>query len=114
MSRRLEQSGYLATSAENARQALDMMHFGRFDLVLLDLYMPQMDGFEVLRSIRANEAWRELPVLMISADGNAETVNRSYELGADDYLVKPHHASDLQVRLAAAVALKQGKDAAAG
>ncbi|NWG87195.1 MAG: response regulator [Hydrogenophilaceae bacterium] len=110
----LNQIGFQVLSATSGQAALQLLGQTPVDAILLDVNMPGMGGLEVLRTIRASEQLRELPVLMISADGNAETVSRSYELGADDYLVKPYHASDLSVRLAAAVALKRAKDAAAG
>jgi DNA-binding response OmpR family regulator len=73
-----------------------------------------MDGFAVLRAIRANAQWRSLPVLMLSADGAQDTVTQCYQLGADDYLVKPYHTPDLHIRLAVALDMKRAKQQAIG
>ncbi|MFN3544769.1 MAG: PleD family two-component system response regulator [Thiobacillus sp.] len=98
LDRRLAQMGYHAVSAADGRQALELLARGRFDAVLLDVQMPEMNGFEVLRAIRANPAWSGMPVLMLSADGSEVTIDQCYRDGADDYLVKPYHTPDLQMR----------------
>jgi DNA-binding response OmpR family regulator len=73
-----------------------------------------MDGFEVLRTIRANAQWPALPVLMLSADGTQDTVAQCFQHGADDYLVKPYHTPDLHIRLAMALDVRQGRRQATG
>jgi DNA-binding response OmpR family regulator len=109
LERRLQQVGFGAVSAEGGHQALDVLDREPVDAVLLDVQMPEMDGFEVLRAIRAHAQWRALPVLMLSADGSQDTVTQCYQFGADDYLVKPYHTPDLHVRLAVALDLKRSK-----
>jgi CheY-like chemotaxis protein len=67
LSRQLERQGYGVATAENGRQALEMLHADTFDLVLLDIMMPKIDGYEVLQRLKADEALRHIPVIMISA-----------------------------------------------
>lgn len=109
LERRLQQVGYRAVSAESGQQALEVLNREPVDAVLLDVQMPEMDGFEVLRAIRAHAQWGALPVLMLSADGSQDTVTQCQHFGADDYLVKPYHTPDLHIRLAVALELKRGK-----
>ena len=105
LERRLKSLGYRPVTAGNGQEALDLLGRETVDAVLLDVNMPDMDGLEVLRRIRETESWRGLPVLMLSADGAEDTISRSYELGANDYLVKPYQIADLQLRLAVALEL---------
>jgi DNA-binding response OmpR family regulator len=114
LERRLGQVGFEAVNAEGGRQALEILNRESVDAVLLDVQMPEMDGFAVLRAIRANALWRSLPVLMLSADGAQDTVTQCYQLGADDYLVKPYHTPDLHIRLAVALDMKRAKQQAIG
>lgn len=109
LERRLAQMGYKAASAGSGQQALGLLEQGSFEAVLLDVQMPEMNGFEVLRAIRASERWHGLPVLMLSADGSQETVDQCYRDGADDYLVKPYHTPDLQMRLGVVLDLRRAR-----
>lgn len=109
LDRRLAQMGYQAVSAPGGQQALELLGRGRFDAVLLDIQMPEVDGFAVLRAIRANPAWQGMPVLMLSADDGQETIDRCYRDGADDYLVKPYHTPDLQMRLGVLLDLRRAR-----
>lgn len=109
LERRLAQMGYQAVSASGGQQALDLLGRGRLDAVLLDIQMPEIDGFEVLRTIRAKPGCQGLPVLMLSADGSQETIDQCYRDGADDYLVKPYHTPDLQMRLGVLLDLRRAR-----
>ena len=77
LSRRLRRQGYLVATAENGRQALEMMQANTFDLVLLDIMMPEMDGYEVLHCLKADQALRQIPVIMISALSELDAAARS-------------------------------------
>ena len=88
LSRYITKLGYRATLAENGRQALDKLQGEPFDLVLLDVEMPQMDGYQVLEQLKANPRLRDIPVIMISAVEELESVVKCIELGAQDYLPK--------------------------
>jgi len=94
----LREEGYEVVSASNGREALQLLEKERPDLVLLDVMMPGIDGFETLRQIRARHS---VPVIFLSAKG--ETVDRvaGLELGADDYLAKPFEPSELLARVKA-------------
>src|SRR5439155_1401441 len=83
------EQGQQGFAAESGAQALQMMRAQKFVLVLLDVMMPEMDGHEVLEHLRGNEAWRDIPVIMISALDELDSIVRCIEMGAEDYLPKP-------------------------
>jgi two-component system sensor histidine kinase/response regulator len=110
LSHRLEQQGYVVTTAANGRQALGVMRTKTFDLVLLDLLMPEMDGYELLKCLKANEAWRYIPVIMISALSELDSVVRCIEMGAEDYLTQPFSPILLKARIGACLEKKRARD----
>src|SRR5512140_130707 len=95
----LEEAGYATLTAANGQEALTRVEADSPDLVLLDIMMPVMDGFEVLRRMKANPASRDIPVIVISASNSLESVVRGIELGAEDYLPKPFEPVLLHARL---------------
>ena len=102
LTRRLKRQGYdNVATAEHGRQALELMAARRFDLVLLDVMMPEMDGLEVLETMKADPALRCIPVVMISALDELDSVARCIELGAEDYLTKPFNPTHLRDRVRA-------------
>lgn len=90
-------------AARNGRAALDELRARPFDLVLLDVQMPEMDGMAVLEQMKADMALREIPVIMVSAVDDIETVLRCIKLGADDYVQKPFNPDLLRARVEAAL-----------
>lgn len=110
LSRRLEKLGYTVAIAVDGRQALEMLACEPYELVLLDIMMPEVDGYEVLRRVKASERLRHTPVIMISALNNMESVAKCIEMGADDYLPKPFNATLLRARVGASLAKKRGWD----
>ena len=110
LGRRLERDGHRVHLVAGGREALDLMSGRRVDLVLLDVMMPDMDGYEVLRQLKADEAWRNIPVLMISAVDEIASVARCIELGADDYLSKPFDPILLRARIGACLEKKRLRD----
>jgi DNA-binding response OmpR family regulator len=94
----LRAEGYSVTRAADGRKALEAFRRGRYDLVLLDVMLPYVDGFEVARSIRAESP--QLPILMLTARTRARDRVRGLEAGADDYLAKPFHLKELLLRVA--------------
>ncbi|MEU9133172.1 response regulator [Kitasatospora sp. NPDC048540] len=86
---RLEVSGLLTDTAENGNIALEKLRREQFDVVLLDIVMPELDGYATLEHMRADSALRDIPVVMMSALGEMDSVIRCLELGAVDYLPKP-------------------------
>jgi len=114
LERRLQHLGCQVFTAQNGRDGLNLLSKESIDAVLLDVNMPEIDGLEVLHCIRKFEQWRFLPVLMLSADGAEDTISRSYQLGASDYLVKPYQFHDLQLRLAVALDVGEARANNAG
>ncbi|MCA9688272.1 MAG: response regulator, partial [Myxococcales bacterium] len=110
LSRRLERQGHTVKLAENGRRALERLATEEFDLVLLDVMMPEMDGYEVLERIHADERLRGIPVIMISALDELNTVVRCIELGAEDYLPKPFNPVILRARIGACLEKKRLRD----
>src|SRR6516164_4359272 len=101
---RLNTSGYgTVLTAENGRQALDMIRARPIDLVLLDVMMPEVDGYRVLEAMRADPALRAIPVLVISAVDDMASIVKCIKLGATDYLVKPFNAVLLNARVSGCV-----------
>jgi len=93
--RMLEKEGYDVSQAEGGRKALTMLRANVFDLVLLDLLMPHVDGFQVLRDMKQDAALRDIPVIVVTAVEEMNSVNECLELGAVDYLAKPVDAKVL-------------------
>lgn len=98
--------------AENGQEALDLLraHASAVDVVLLDVVMPELDGYETLAAMKADEATRHIPVIMISAVEELDSVVRCIELGATDYLPKPINPRILEARLTSSVAAKHLRD----
>jgi len=110
LSRQLARQGYAVATAENGRQALERLRAENFELVLLDIMMPEMDGYEVLRLLRADKALRHVPVIMISALNELDSVVRCIEMGAEDYLPKPFEPTLLKARIGACLEKKRARD----
>ena len=110
LSRRLRRQGHTVSLAENGRQALEKLRARGFDLVLLDIVMPEMDGFEVLRRLKADAATQNIPVIMLSAMDEMDAVVRCIEMGADDYLPKPFPPTLLTARVRACLSNKRLTD----
>ena len=108
--RALEAEGHTAAQAVDGRAALDMLRDEPFDVVLLDLVMPEMDGYETLAAIKADDALRHLPVIVISGVDELDSVVRCIEMGATDYLPKPFNGAVLRARVGASLAGKRLRD----
>ena len=108
--RNLELQGHRAVGAENGRVALERLERETFDLMLLDIAMPEMDGFQVLERMLANSRLRDLPVIVTSAVEGMDSVVRCIELGADDYLRKPVNPVLLKARVNSSLEKKRLRD----
>nr|MBA3906351.1 response regulator [Pseudonocardiales bacterium] len=111
----LTEQGHEVRAAENGRRALEILYGAEesgvgFDVVLLDLLMPVMDGYSTLEAIKADARLRHLPVIMVSAVHELESMVRCIELGATDYLPKPFSAAVLRARLRSSLAAKRLRD----
>ena len=110
LGRRLEREGYRVSSAENGRCALEMVRATSYDLVLLDIMMPEIDGYQVLSQMKADPALCDIPVIMISALDQINSVVRCIETGAEDYLNKPFDPVLLRARIGACLEKKRLRD----
>ena len=108
--RRLSREGYAVESASNGREALSQIAAAPFDLVLLDVMMPEVDGYAVLEELKSNTATRDIPVIMISALDDMPSVVRCIERGAEDFLPKPFDAVLLRARISACLEKKLLRD----
>ncbi len=110
LARSLERRGYSVCGAGNGRLGLEMLRAQPFHLVLLDIMMPEMSGYEVLRDIRADSSLCRIPVVIISGVDELDGLVTSLELGADDYLAKPFNAATLNARIEACLERKRERD----
>ena len=95
----LKEHGYQVSVATNGRQALDVLDRVRPDLILLDVMMPEMDGFETCERIKASVSWREIPLIFLTSKNETTDIVRGFELGAVDYVAKPFNAHELLARV---------------
>jgi GAF domain-containing protein/CheY-like chemotaxis protein len=108
LTRRLARQGYLnITTAVDGQQALELLNSKPFDLLLLDIMMPNLNGYEVLAAMKASSSLRHIPVIMISAVDEIDSVIRCIELGAEDYLSKPFNPTLLRARVGACLERKR-------
>ncbi len=108
--RHIQRQKHSAVTAENGEQALHLIQAQPFDLVLLDIMMPGISGFEVLEHMKADPQLQTLPVVIVSALNELDSVEKCIELGADDYLVKPINAKLLKARISNCIDKKRLHD----
>src|SRR5512139_1723916 len=95
----LKAKGYQISVATNGKQALEVVERVRPDLILLDVMMPEMDGFETCRRLKASEQWSQIPVIFLTAKTEIADIVQGFELGAVDYVAKPFNAHELLARV---------------
>ncbi len=110
LTRRLERLGYNVSCAENGIEALKLLRTESFDLLLLDVIMPVMDGFEVLEQLKAEPLLRDIPVIVLSASDQLDHVVKCIQKGAQDYLSKPFNPVLLQARIGSCLERKRLRD----
>ncbi len=110
LSRQLARAGYMVETAADGWNGLERLEQRDFDLVLLDVIMPGIDGLEVLRRIKADERTAQVPVVMLSSLDDVDSAIRCIELGADDFLHKPFHPTLLQARIGASLEIRRMRD----
>jgi class 3 adenylate cyclase len=110
LSRGLEQQGHAVVFAEHGREALDLLRGRDFDLMLLDVLMPELDGYQVLAELKLDPRLRELPVIMTSSLDELDSVVKCIEMGAEDYLTKPINPVLLNARITASLEKKRLRD----
>jgi adenylate cyclase len=106
----LEDLDFQTASAQNGREALEQVAVQAPDVILLDIMMPEMDGFQVLAHLKASESLRDIPVIVISALGDMDSVVKGIALGAEDYLPKPFDPVLLKARIGASLERKRLRD----
>lgn len=106
LTRRLERQGHTVVTAENGLIALEKLKDHSVDIMLLDLMMPEMDGYQVLEHLREHDEWKNIPVVVITAINDMETTVKCIELGAEDYLPKPFNPTLLKARINACLSKK--------
>lgn len=107
LTRRLRRQEFEVVTAENGRVALEKLNETCFDLILLDIMMPEMNGYEVLTRLKAHPQWQYIPVIVISAADDVDSMVKGIELGAEDYLPKPFNPMLLKARIQASLEKKQ-------
>ncbi|MHC4846332.1 MAG: ATP-binding response regulator [Planctomycetota bacterium] len=110
LARRLERQGQEVDNAENGKQALEMLRAGDYDAVLLDILMPEMNGFQVLDKMKEDPALEHIPVIMISGLDQIDPAVRCIKMGAEDYLPKPFNPTLLKARLGKSLEKKRLRD----
>ena len=106
VTRYLKKNGYSVDSVLDGEEALDYLEYGEYDLVILDIMMPKVDGFEVIKKLR--DKGNHTSVLMLTARDSADDKVKGLDLGADDYIVKPFDFNELLARIRAVVRIKYG------
>lgn len=110
LARALSDQGHTTVTAQDGHQALQLLREQSFDVVLLDVIMPEMDGYLTLSAIKDDPDLRHIPIIMISAVDEMDSVIRCIEMGATDYLPKPFNSALLQARLNASLSSKRLRD----
>jgi DNA-binding response OmpR family regulator len=98
---RLERSGYTVIQARDGQEALDLALSEKPDLAVLDVMMPKLDGFELTRRLRSEEATSRMPIILLTARAQDTDVAQGFDAGADDYIRKPFSPQELRTRVQA-------------
>jgi two-component system sensor histidine kinase/response regulator len=106
----LKLENYKVEFAINGFQALEWIEKKEFDLILLDVMMPEMDGYEVCEKIRANEKNKNLPIIFLTAKTDSDSIVKGFEIGAQDYITKPFNTAELLVRVSTQLELKNSRN----
>jgi DNA-binding response OmpR family regulator len=111
---KLEATGHRVLAARDGGEAMTLASAERPDLIILDVMMPVMDGFEVLRRLKADPALHDIPVIILSAKGREQDVMTGIRGGAIDYIVKPFSLKELTARVEIALRKRQPEEPASG
>lgn len=91
----LREQNYNFSFAMNGNDALELVKENNFDLILLDIMMPGLDGFEVCKRLKADARFKDIPVIFLTAKADVDSISKGFALGAVDYITKPFHAEEL-------------------
>ena len=106
----LQKNGYETISANHGNNALEILQTKQVDLILLDLMMPEINGFEVCEKLMHNEKTKDIPVIFLTAVTDKESIIKGFEVGGKDYLTKPFNTTELVARVKTHVDLKLARD----
>ena len=106
----LNEEGYKIAFSLNGEEALKLLKKNKFDLILLDIMMPEMDGFEVCNRIKADEELKNVPIIFLTAKSSSEDIVKGFKSGGVDYITKPFKKEELIVRVQNHVELKLMRD----
>jgi two-component system sensor histidine kinase/response regulator len=106
----LHEIGYNIAVANSGNQAIDSIKKEKPDLILLDIQMPEMDGFEVCTQLKANEETKDIPIVFLTANTESSFILKGFELGAVDYITKPFNSAELSARVATHLEIKQSRE----
>ena len=106
----MQQAGFEVSTAEDGEQALERVASIKPDLLLLDISLPGISGFEVLESLRAQQEFKRLPIIMLTAHGREVEKEKGLALGADDYVTKPFSTRQLVEKVSALIQEKDNSD----
>jgi phosphoserine phosphatase RsbU/P len=106
----LQNEGYQVEFALDGRSALDWIKRIDFDLILLDIMMPGMDGFEVCKVIKSDPVKQKIPIIFLTAKVDTESIVKGFDLGAVDYVIKPFNQKELIARVKTQIEIKRGRD----
>jgi len=109
LERLLEKQGYRIQICQSGREAIQIVPRLRPELILLDIVMPEMDGYEVYRQLRLNPRAKDIPIIFLSAMDKTEDIVRGFQLGASDYITKPVNPAELYARIFNHIELKRLK-----
>lgn len=96
----LAMEGFEIIQVSDGMEALEKLPFGKVDLIITDLNMPNVDGYELIKTIRSNEEMKEIPIIILSSLGKSEEIAKGLACGADSYLVKPFDPKRIQYEVA--------------
>ncbi len=105
----LSSNGYQIAYAQNGRQALKITSTQNFDLILLDIMMPEMDGYEVCKLLKKSETTSSIPIIFLTAKADMESIVKGFETGGQDYITKPFNSSELIARVKTQIQLQDQK-----
>jgi len=103
---KLIKDGYDVVKAVDGKECMEFLENNEFDLLITDLFMPFISGHEIIAAVRT-EMKSNLPILVLTAAGSEETVLKAFELGADDYMIKPFSLSELSIRVGKMIASRK-------
>lgn len=106
----LQDKGYDVTTCENGRECIELIKNEKFDTIILDIRMPDMDGFEVLKVLKSNPETNNIPVIIISGNTEPQTIKRAFDEGATEFIAKPVNLEELLVRVSNVLKIKKTND----